>query len=184
MKFCTLCGRELPLSQFPTNRGMADGHLGKCFECWELFTSGRKRVVEIAKRKEVKTKPTPTKRRLRPAPICVYREGWVGYDINGVPINPGKSNKEAYKAYRAAYMRWYHRKRKELDPDYVKERSAKSLAYKKRRAAEGVTYKCDWKKYYRAYRERYPERYAAYNERAKQRYWAKKAEKSAKTIAK
>lgn len=29
------------MEKFPINRGMADGHLGKCFECWALFTGSR-----------------------------------------------------------------------------------------------------------------------------------------------
>lgn len=34
MKVCIVCGQEKPLDQFPTNRGMKDGHLGWCFECF------------------------------------------------------------------------------------------------------------------------------------------------------
>lgn len=55
-KSCTLCGRELPLESFPTNRGMKDGHLGKCFECWAMFTSDKVRVLAMAERKQVEPK--------------------------------------------------------------------------------------------------------------------------------
>lgn len=55
-KFCSLCGRELPLESFPTNRGMKDGHLGKCFECWAMFTSDKVRVLAMAERKQVEPK--------------------------------------------------------------------------------------------------------------------------------
>ena len=43
-KVCSMCGQELPLDMFPTNRGMADGHLGKCFACWKLFTEPKTRI--------------------------------------------------------------------------------------------------------------------------------------------
>ena len=53
-----MCGRLLPIEQFPTNRGMADGHLGKCFECWPLFTGalGAKSEKERLKHEERKQK--------------------------------------------------------------------------------------------------------------------------------
>lgn len=37
-KVCVVCGQELPISQFPENRRMPDGHLGWCFECFALRT--------------------------------------------------------------------------------------------------------------------------------------------------
>lgn len=55
-KVCSLCGQELPLDMFPTNQGMPDGHLGKCFECWAMFTSDKMRVLAMAERKQVEPK--------------------------------------------------------------------------------------------------------------------------------
>lgn len=66
-KSCSLCGRELPLESFPTNRGMKDGHLGKCFECWAMLTSDKVRVLAVAERKQAEQKAEPTpKPRLKP----------------------------------------------------------------------------------------------------------------------
>lgn len=63
-KVCTMCGRLLPIEQFPTNRGMADGHLGKCFECWPLFTGylGKRSEKEEQKRLENKKKAQKPKK--------------------------------------------------------------------------------------------------------------------------
>ena len=59
-KICSICGRELPLDEFPINRGMADGHLGKCFKCWAKFTLDKNRVLAMAGRKqEQKEEPKP-----------------------------------------------------------------------------------------------------------------------------
>lgn len=66
-KVCSLCGQELPLEKFPTNRGMEDGHLGKCFDCWAMFTSDKVRVLAVAERKQAEQKAEPTpKPRLKP----------------------------------------------------------------------------------------------------------------------
>ena len=35
---------------------MKDGHLGKCFECWAMFTSDKVRVLAMAERKQVEPK--------------------------------------------------------------------------------------------------------------------------------
>lgn len=40
-KTCIVCGQELPLAQFPTNKRMPDGHLGWCFECFRLRVYAR-----------------------------------------------------------------------------------------------------------------------------------------------
>lgn len=32
-KKCSRCGRELPLSEFPVNKGCKDGHTGQCKRC-------------------------------------------------------------------------------------------------------------------------------------------------------
>lgn len=37
-KVCIICGQELPIELFPTNRRMPDGHLGWCKECFALRT--------------------------------------------------------------------------------------------------------------------------------------------------
>ena len=53
-KVCSMCGQELPLDMFPTNRGMEDGHFGKCFKCWELFTEPKTRIQLGKERREKK----------------------------------------------------------------------------------------------------------------------------------
>lgn len=59
-----MCGRLLPIEKFPTNRGMADGHLGKCFDCWPLFTGylGKRSEKEEQKRLENKKKAQKPKK--------------------------------------------------------------------------------------------------------------------------
>ncbi len=106
IKVCTLCGQELPLTMFPTNRGMADGHLGKCFACWELFTSDRQRKLVMVERKRAKKEeaepaPKPKKRRM--------------------------ANEEARQRKNARERARYH-KLKAINPDYIKERNAKAQA--------------------------------------------------------
>lgn len=53
-KLCKVCGQELPLSQFPTNRGRKDGHLDTCFECWAIMTTDKMRVLAVVERKQRK----------------------------------------------------------------------------------------------------------------------------------
>ena len=60
-KVCIVCGQELPISQFPTNRRMPDGHLGWCFECFKLRTWKPKqhRIEPVAEESTPKEQPAP-----------------------------------------------------------------------------------------------------------------------------
>lgn len=79
-KVCTMCGRLLPIEKFPTNRGMADGHLGKCFDCWPLFTGAlgaksQKERLSLQERKqkekakEQNRKPRRSRKNMTPEEI-------------------------------------------------------------------------------------------------------------------
>lgn len=107
-KSCSLCGRELPLESFPTNRGMKDGHLGKCFECWAMFTSDKVRVLAMAERKQVEPKvvddkPLDKKARARLKAKEYYRR------MKADPVRY-----EAFKAkHRERALRAYHNRTEE-----------------------------------------------------------------------
>lgn len=103
MKPCKICGRELPLEQFPTNRGKADGHLDTCFECWEMMTT---RIVKPSAEERIKNRREyhreyrlkhPYSEKERAKRRKAERERY--YKI--------KANKEAY-AKKLAYMRGYY----------------------------------------------------------------------------
>lgn len=116
-KRCIVCCAQLPLSQFPTNRMMPDGHLNMCFECFS--NRGRSAKIEVEKKKrKTKTK----QRKLRPRPDAVRCEGLVKYDIEGKPIRPYSDDEEAMKEYMRAYWAWYYESRCTRDPAYKEHR--------------------------------------------------------------
>lgn len=60
-KVCIVCGEELPIEMFPTNRRMPDGHLGWCFDCFKL--RGTEAGREYFKQKEAEAKAKAIKAR-------------------------------------------------------------------------------------------------------------------------
>lgn len=85
---------------------MKDGHLGKCFECWELFTSDKERVLAVA---ESKQKEEP---KIEPVEVIVPTE----VEKPKVERKPRRKRKyqteEERIAGRRAYQReYYHRRR-------------------------------------------------------------------------
>lgn len=102
-KICKICGRELPLEQFPTNRGRVDGHLDTCYDCWVVTTT---RIAKpsseerIRNRREYNRKyrlEHPYSEKERAKRRKAERERY--YKI--------KADKEAY-ANKLAYMRAYY----------------------------------------------------------------------------
>ena len=101
-KICSICGRELSLDEFPINRGMADGHLGKCFKCWAQFTLDKNRVLAMAERKqEQKEEPKPN-----PKPKVVEKKPKIKKTRNRYEYNRAwylahkEEHKESMRKYR------------------------------------------------------------------------------------
>ena len=132
-KFCTLCGRELPLSMFPTNRGMADGHLSKCFECWALFTSDRERIVAVAEHKQAKMEAEPPK--VEPEEVVMPSE-----EVKPKPKRKNKpmteQEQKEQRVKRCEYMRDYYQRNKEhrskYQRDYYHANKEKTKAWKRK----------------------------------------------------
>ena len=91
-KICSICGRELSLDEFPINRGMADGHLGKCFKCWARFTLDKNRVLAMAERKQGEPFKEEPKAEVKPA------------EIEPKPKPKKKRNRNRYEYNRAWYL--------------------------------------------------------------------------------
>ena len=124
-KICKICGKRKPLDQFPINRGMADGHLGRCFECFAL----RDKPVVVKPQEEVhqtkykrKTKVTDEERRRKAA------ERKKRYY---------HAHKEAVLARQRAYQRKYYQNHRE--------------EYRIRRKAYGEAHKEEIAEYMREY---------------------------------
>lgn len=118
-KVCSLCGHELPLYMFPTNRGMEDGHLGKCFACWDAFTSDRLRVQCLRECKEMEPETT---------------EAGVEVTPPEPPTDtapPTASAEEAKRMAKRMYARAYYRTNRET----VRACQRRYLATEKGRAA-------------------------------------------------
>lgn len=62
-KVCSKCGRELPITEFATNKTCKDGHIGRCKDCVNAYAHER------YMRKKGKQSPTannPTAPKLNP----------------------------------------------------------------------------------------------------------------------
>ena len=125
-KVCSMCGQELPLDMFPTNRGMADGHLGKCFACWDAFTSDRLRVQCLRERKEMEPATNETGVEVKPPPPEPKPEP------QQEDIPPTASAEEAKRMAKRMYARAYYRANRETVRDYQR----RYFATEKGRAAE------------------------------------------------
>lgn len=195
-KFCALCGRELPLESFPTNRGMKDGHLGKCFECWAMFTSDKMRVLAMAERKQVEPKVVELEPiEIEPIPKVVddkpldkmererrkKREYYKRLKADPVRY-------EAYKAkHREQALRAYHN-RTEEQAKRDKERNKKWQAENPEKMRQAVRrWRDDNREQYRAYlrkwKNEHPEKIIEYKIRSLERQLEKlKGKKSANTL--
>lgn len=169
-KICSICGRELPLDEFPTNRGMADGHLGKCFKCWAKFTLDKNRVLAMAGRKqEQKEEPKPN-----PKPKVVEKKPKVKKTRNRYEYNRAwylahkEEHKESMRKYRnsekgrettrRSQREWYEnlKKNPEKYRAYIvaqneRKRKRTALMTDEQRAAKNAKLKA----YYQANKERW-----------------------------
>lgn len=195
-KFCSLCGRELPLESFPTNRGMKDGHLGKCFECWAMFTSDKVRVLAMAERKQVEpkvvelvpievepipkvvdNKPLDKKERARLRARERYRR------MKADPVRY-----EAFKAkHREQALRAYHNRTEEqIKRDNERCKKWQTENHEKRRQAVKKWRENNREKYnegMRRWRDEHPDRVIEYQIRYMERKLEKlKGKKSANTL--
>lgn len=96
-KVCIICGHELPLEQFPTNRRMPDGHLGWCYECFALREyKGNAKAVEVAPEEPERKQWIPSKDFIR---------------IKEIEAKGGDITADERRERRLAYMREYSRRR-------------------------------------------------------------------------
>lgn len=124
-KICKICGKRKPLDQFPINRGMADGHLGRCFECFAL----RDKPVVVKPQEEAhptkyqrKTKVTDEERRRKAA------ERKKRYY---------HAHKEAVLARQRAYQRKYYQ-------EHIEEYRIKRMAYSEAHREELAEYRHEY----------------------------------------
>lgn len=169
-KICSICGRELSLDEFPINRGMADGHLGKCYKCWAKFTLDKNRVLAMAGRKqEQKEEPKPN-----PKPKVVEKKPKVKKIRNRYEYNRAwylahkEEHKESMRKYRnsekgrettrRSQREWYEnlKKNPEKYRAYIvaqneRKRKRTALMTDEQRAAKNAKLKA----YYQANKERW-----------------------------
>lgn len=170
---------------FPTNRGMKDGHLGKCFECWAIFTSDKERVLAMASRKAVAPKVELKPVKVEPIPKVV----------DGKPLDKKerarlrsrecyrrmKADPVRYEAFKVKHreraLRAYHN-RTEEQKARDKERNRKWLAEnpdKNRKAVNRwrANNRERYSEYHRKWREEHPEAVLQYRIRSMERQLAK-----------
>lgn len=112
-KVCIVCGEELPIDMFPTNRRMKDGHLGWCFDCFKL--RGTEAGREYFKQKE-------TEKAARLERKKEQRRRWARE-------NAEKMREYAKKWHREHYVDpAFREKRKEYMKEYRQRPEAKEKA--------------------------------------------------------
>lgn len=185
-KVCSICGQELPLDMFPINRGMKDGHLGKCFKCFEQFTSDRMRVINVYDRKDrghtvVEPKKKKSRRKMTEAELVEKRkreqalkaverlEVQVVKPLSGWSL---KTPEEEKRERARAYSRAYYYRMKERDPERLKRRQRarrENASEEDRLKAQERTQ--DWKASHRdVVREQERQRYAKMKAEDPERY--------------
>ena len=134
-KVCIVCGQELPISQFPTNRGMPDGHLGWCFECfkfrtWETILKERKRETpaeppksKVTKAISLRNRSEEAKEQSRSYALRYYyehREERLAYQNRYAKSERGKQLRREFEKrytktekYKSWLREYRHRKREE-----------------------------------------------------------------------
>lgn len=126
-KVCIVCGEELPIEMFPTNRRMKDGHLGWCFECFKHRSSEAGR--EYFKQKEaVKAARLERKKEQRRRWARENAEKMREYAKNW---HAKKKQDPAYKERRTEYMKEYRQR-----PEAKAKAKATHAAYYARNAEE------------------------------------------------
>lgn len=171
-KVCTMCGRLLPIEQFPTNRGMADGHLGKCFECWPLFTGalGAKSEKERLKHEERKQKEKAKEQNRKPRRS---RKNMTPEEIRESILASKRASYQRLKADPERYAQHLAKHRENAKKWYYENRDV----INKKRSIEG--HREENRSYYQRLKadpERYAQQLAKGRERWKKWYYAKRDE--------
>lgn len=175
---------------------MPDGHLGKCFECWAMFTSDKMRVLAMAERKQVEPKVVE----LEPVEIEP-----IPKVVDGKPLDKKerarlkakeyyrrmKADPVRYEAFKAKHreraLRAYHNRTEEqIKRDYERSKKWQTENPEKRRKAVKKWRDDNRDKYnegLRRWRDEHPEKVIEYQIRYMERKLAKlKGKNSANTL--
>jgi hypothetical protein len=170
-KICSICGRELIIDEFPINRGMADGHLGKCYKCWAKFTLDKNRVLAMAGRKQdqkEEPKPNPKPKVVEPKKPKVkktrnryeYNRAWylAHKEEHKESMRKYRNSEKGRETTRRSQREWYEnlKKNPEKYRAYIvaqneRKRKRSALMTDEQRAAKNAKLKA----YYQANKERW-----------------------------
>lgn len=147
MKFCHLCERTLPITEFYRNSHHRDGYLNRCKPCHIADCSARHKyraATEPAFRKRHSNYSTIKRQdpAYRDAANAKVRVRWANdpeFRARKAEYDRKSLEKPAYREWKRAYNREWKRNKYQTDPAYRQKVIDQTAAYRERKRKEKDT---------------------------------------------